>query len=60
MVVFSVSGKVRTAPAVPFASITGDVSVVNDFFSRSTVPGGALPVSVECLADAAVFSSALK
>jgi hypothetical protein len=60
MVVLRVSGKVRTAPSVPFWSITGEVSVVNDFFRRSTVPGGALPVRVECRAEAAVFSSALK
>ena len=60
MVVFRVSGNVWTAPATPFWSITGDVSVVNDFFNRSTTPGGAAPVTVECLAEAAVFSSALK
>ena len=40
--------------------VSCDVGVSNVFFSRSTAPAGARPVSTECLAASAVFSCARK
>ena len=60
MSVLSVSSKRIGLPSTPAASMIGEVLVLKVFFSRSTAPGGALPVMREWRETAAVLSSALK
>ena len=60
MVVSSMSSKRIRLPSTPSASMTGEVAVLKLFFRRRRAPAGALPEITECLAGAAVFSSARK
>ena len=54
------SKRIGSAIFSSLASRMSEVAVLNDFCSRRVAPAGAPPVSTECLAASAVFSSAMK